>query len=62
MRVLGTPSERSWPQMSKLPDYNKITFPSNPPMLLGNVVPDATDDAVELLSKFLIYDSTKVRL
>jgi len=59
MRVLGTPSERSWPQMSKLPDYNKITFPSNPPMLLGNVVPDATDDAVELLSKFLIYDSTK---
>ncbi|XP_076814705.1 cyclin-dependent kinase 20-like [Clavelina lepadiformis] len=59
LRVLGTPSEQLWPGMSSLPDYNKITFPENPPIPLEEIVPDASDDAVDLLKRFLVYPSKK---
>nr|CAB3229415.1 cyclin-dependent kinase 20-like [Phallusia mammillata] len=59
LRVLGTPTEESWPGMSQLPDYNKITFPENPAIPLEKIVPDATSEAVDLLKKFLLYSSHK---
>jgi len=59
LRVLGTPNEQKWPGMSSLPDYNKITFPENPPIPLEEVVPDASEDAIDLLKQFLIYTSSK---
>lgn len=57
LRVLGTPNETIWPGMSSLPDYNKITFPDNPPIPLEEMVPDASPEAQDLLKKFLLYPS-----
>ena len=48
--------------MSELPDYNKITFPENPPIPFEEIVPDATEDAIDLLKKFLVYPSKEVIL
>ncbi|CAI8052514.1 Cyclin-dependent kinase 20 [Geodia barretti] len=59
LRVLGTPSEESWPGMSELPDFKKILFPEIPPIPLEVVVPDAPSQAIDLLSKFLVYYSKK---
>jgi len=55
MRTLGTPTEDSWPGLSELPDYNKITFPEMKSIPIEEVVPDASHDAVELLKHFLVY-------
>lgn len=41
----------------ELPDYNKITFKENPAIPLGDIVPDASPQAVDLLHKFLLYPS-----
>ncbi|XP_022098738.1 cyclin-dependent kinase 20-like [Acanthaster planci] len=57
LRVLGTPTEKTWPGMEQLPDYNKITFPENPPIPFEEVVPDASPEALDLLKKFLVYPS-----
>ena len=45
--------------MYELPDYNKITFPDNPPIPFEVVVPDASFEALDLLKKFLVYQSKK---
>lgn len=58
LRVLGTPTEQTWPGMSSLPDYNKITFPANKPIPLEEIVSDATEEALNLLNRFLVYTST----
>lgn len=57
--ILGTPTAETWPQMSDLPDYNKIQFPVMPAVPLEEVFPDADSDAVELLKQFLVYKSEK---
>ncbi|CAH1785058.1 unnamed protein product [Owenia fusiformis] len=59
LRILGTPNEKIWPGMSELPDYNKISFPENPPIPMEEVLPDASKEALSLLKKFLVYPSTK---
>ena len=45
--------------MSKLdlPDYHKISFPDNPPIPLEKIVPDASEEALDLLKQFLVYPS-----
>ncbi|XP_046840777.1 cyclin-dependent kinase 20-like [Xenia sp. Carnegie-2017] len=57
LRVLGTPDESSWPGMTELPDYNKITFPMMPAIPLEKLVPDASTEAIKLLKMFLVYPS-----
>ncbi|KAM9752909.1 cyclin-dependent kinase 20 isoform 2-T2 [Menidia menidia] len=59
LRVLGTPTQTSWPEVSELPDYNKITFKENPAIPLEEVVPDSSPQAVELLYRFLVYPSSR---
>jgi len=54
---LGTPNESTWPGMTSLPDYNKISFSEFAPVPPEQLVPDASPDAVDLLSKFLVYSS-----
>lgn len=58
-RVLGTPNEQKWPGMSQLPDYNKISFPDYPPIPFEEILPDASQNALDLLKKFLVYPSNK---
>ena len=43
--------------MHELPDYNKITFPESHPIPFEKVVPDASTEALNLLKKFLVYQS-----
>ena len=59
LRVLGTPTEESWPGMTELPDYNKITFPENPPIPFEEIMPDASPEAIDLVRQFLVYPSKK---
>lgn len=59
IRALGTPDESSWPALSELPDYNKIEFPYYDPVPFEELVPDACNEAVSLLKKFLVYRSDK---
>ena len=43
--------------MSELPDYNKIVFPENPPIPFEEILPDASNQALDLLKRFLVYPS-----
>ncbi|XP_061470049.1 cyclin-dependent kinase 20 isoform X2 [Rhineura floridana] len=57
LRVLGTPNQKIWPEITELPDYNKISFKEKLPIPLEQVVPDASPQAVQLLKQFLLYPS-----
>ncbi|XP_028307998.1 cyclin-dependent kinase 20-like isoform X2 [Gouania willdenowi] len=59
LRVLGTPTEENWPDVTELPDYNKISFKENPAIPLEEIVPDSSPQAVDLLYKFLVYPSNQ---
>ncbi|XP_036912130.1 cyclin-dependent kinase 20 isoform X2 [Sturnira hondurensis] len=55
LRILGTPSPQVWPEITELPDYNKISFKEQAPVPLGEVLPDASPQALDLLGQFLLY-------
>ncbi|XP_035156435.1 cyclin-dependent kinase 20 isoform X9 [Callithrix jacchus] len=55
LRILGTPSPQVWPELAELPDYNKISFKEQAPVPLEEVLPDASPQALDLLSQFLLY-------
>ncbi|KAJ3017310.1 Cyclin-dependent kinase 20 [Thoreauomyces humboldtii] len=61
LNVLGTPTKESWPDLETLPDYNKIQFPKMESVPLEQVCPDASQEAVDLLKRFLVY-SSKTRI
>jgi serine/threonine protein kinase len=53
-RILGTPNERSWPGVSKLPDY-KTTFPNWARQDLAAHCPQLNPEGIDLLAKLMIY-------
>ncbi|XP_017383981.1 cyclin-dependent kinase 20 isoform X9 [Cebus imitator] len=55
LRILGTPSPQVWPELTELPDYNKISFKEQAPVPLEEVLPDASPQALDLLGQFLLY-------
>jgi len=55
--ALGTPTERSWPGVSALPDF--IEFVYVPPPNLCDTFPNETNEALDLLKKMLEYDPNK---
>ncbi|KAH9946753.1 Pkinase-domain-containing protein [Amylocystis lapponica] len=57
-RILGTPSEESWPGVSQLPDY-KPTFPHWSGQDLSDHVPSLDDEGLDLLKLLLTYDTGK---
>lgn len=59
LRALGTPTEENWPGLTELPDYNKITFPNYTPMMIEELIPEASADALDLLKSFLLYNCNK---
>ncbi|VDO13215.1 unnamed protein product [Rodentolepis nana] len=59
IRVLGTPTEKNWPGLSRLPDYNKITFNRCKPVALEEILLSPSPLGVDLLKKFLNYDQSK---
>ncbi|GFY74232.1 cyclin-dependent kinase 20 [Trichonephila inaurata madagascariensis] len=59
LQTLGTPSEETWPEMTELPDYNKISFPEYKAVPWEKLFPDSTNAARMLLKEFLVYPSNK---
>eukprot|EP00042_Codosiga_hollandica_P024393 m.102441 g.102441 ORF g.102441 m.102441 type:complete len:401 (+) comp51539_c0_seq10:64-1266(+) len=57
-RTLGTPTERTWPGCSSLPNF-KSTFQLWPPQALKFVMPKVPEDALDLLQDMLRYDVLK---
>lgn len=57
-RILGTPSEESWPGVSSLPDY-KPTFPQWSKQDLARIVNTLGEDGLDMLKRTLTYDSAK---
>lgn len=57
-RILGTPTEDSWPGVGTLPDY-KESFPMWSKQDLKSAVPSLEDAGVDLLSRMLEYDPAK---
>lgn len=59
LQILGTPTEETWPGLSELPDYKKITFPLYEKQNLSKLIPDADDISINLLEKLIIYPPNK---
>lgn len=55
--VCGSPSERNWPGVSKLPDYIKYT--DMPQIPLEEIFTASGDDFIELIHQCLLLDPTK---
>ncbi|XP_076381059.1 cyclin-dependent kinase 20 [Megalopta genalis] len=58
LKYLGSPTPETWPELSSLPDYNKITFPFHIGLSWEDIIEDAQPEAIDLISKILIYDSS----
>jgi serine/threonine protein kinase len=54
-RTLGTPTELSWPGVSRLPDY-KSTFPRWPATKLQDKMPTIDSFGIDLFKQTLIYE------
>ncbi|KAJ1654398.1 Cyclin-dependent kinase catalytic subunit [Dispira simplex] len=54
-RMLGTPTEETWPGFTSLPDY-KPSFPSWSPESLAKHIPKLDANGIDLLYKLLTYD------
>ena len=59
IRILGSPNENVWPGVKELPDFSKITFPDTKPINLETIIPDASNEAVDLFKQFVKYDGKK---
>ncbi|PBC25270.1 cyclin-dependent kinase 20 isoform X1 [Apis cerana] len=59
LKYLGSPTSETWPDLSILPDYNKITFPYHKGISWEKIIEDSEPEAIDLISKILIYNSSK---
>ncbi|XP_076665866.1 cyclin-dependent kinase 20 isoform X2 [Andrena cerasifolii] len=58
LKYLGSPTPETWPELSTLPDFNKITFPYQKGITWDCIIEDAEPEAIDLISKILIYNSS----
>jgi len=58
-RILGTPNEKDYPGLTKLPDWNPEIYEIFPPQDLKQYVPNIDDDGYDLLEKMLRLDPEK---
>ncbi|KAJ1845631.1 Cyclin-dependent kinase catalytic subunit [Coemansia sp. RSA 2708] len=54
-RILGTPTEEIWPDVTSLPDY-KPSFPKWQGKNLTDLLPGLDADGIDLLKRMLTYD------
>ncbi|XP_068968031.1 cyclin-dependent kinase 20-like isoform X1 [Bombus flavifrons] len=59
LKYLGSPTSETWPDLSILPDYNKITFPYHKGISWDEILEDTEQEALDLISKILIYNSSQ---
>lgn len=58
-RILGTPTEKDYPGLIKLPDWNPELFEVYPPQDLKQYVSNLEDEGFKLLQKMLCVDPEK---
>lgn len=56
-KALGTPTDKDWPFHKSLPDYHPFDYYPRTP--LQGLFTAASSDAIDLLSKLLLYDPLK---
>lgn len=56
LQVLGQPKVELWPEVTSLPDFNKISFPNLEPVPFRHMLPGATDSAIALVQTLLKYN------
>jgi cell cycle related kinase len=59
LRTLGTPTTETWPGVTELPDYNKITFPETQGIGWDQILSDCMTEAIDLTKRFLVYNADK---
>jgi protein kinase len=57
--VLGTPTEKTWPDGMKLASAMNFTFPRYTKTPLRQLISHASDDAIDLMNGLLAYDPSK---
>jgi len=57
--ILGTPSQNSWPEGHKLATQMGFNFPQFTPIQLNTIIPNASEEALQLISDMLKYDGQK---
>jgi len=57
-KTLGTPTPKTWPSITELPDY-KTNFPIYPPVQLKKMVRRLDANGIDLLSRMLQYEPSK---
>ncbi|EKV06273.1 Cell division protein kinase, putative [Penicillium digitatum] len=58
-KLLGTPDEQRWPEVQVLPDWGKVEFHSFPSQSWENILPGASSNGRELVSRLLCYESSE---
>lgn len=58
-KALGTPTEKTWPEVVDLPDWKKQTISSYPAKKLSELVPGLDKDGYDLLDQMLQYEPSK---
>ncbi|KAI9852914.1 MAG: hypothetical protein M1838_003708 [Thelocarpon superellum] len=56
--ALGTPTLDEWPEAARFPDWGKMQFHPFPPRPWSVLLPDATDDARDLVRRLVRYESS----
>mmetsp|Transcript_25524 Transcript_25524/g.43054 ORF Transcript_25524/g.43054 Transcript_25524/m.43054 type:complete len:300 (-) Transcript_25524:245-1144(-) len=54
-RMLGTPTEKTWPGVTSLHDWNEA-FPLWPQLKIKNFLPQFCDEGIDLIERLLILD------
>uniref|UniRef100_A0AAQ4NRC9 cyclin-dependent kinase n=1 Tax=Gasterosteus aculeatus aculeatus TaxID=481459 RepID=A0AAQ4NRC9_GASAC len=58
-RLLGTPTEDTWPGISSNEEFRSYLFPQYRPQALINHVPRLDTEGIDLLSALLLYDTRR---
>ncbi|XP_068930781.1 cyclin-dependent kinase 18 isoform X1 [Petaurus breviceps papuanus] len=56
-RLLGTPTEETWPGVTSLPEFRGYNFPRYKPQPLINHAPRLDTDGIDLLTSLLLYEA-----
>lgn len=57
--TIGTPNDETWPSAKTVPDWGKMQFEQYPPRSWREVLPGASQEACDLVSKLVCYEQTK---
>ncbi|KAJ4525079.1 mitogen-activated protein kinase [Exophiala dermatitidis] len=57
--TLGTPDDESWPSAKRYPDWGKMRFQSFPAKSWKEILPGATEQGIDFVSKTVCYESTR---